>query len=174
MTTLLAKTITRKPIVFIARSADSVQFSFRDGGRPATATLETRYGPMDFYLGQIRDAVESPDGRTIELRTTQYRYTLQPHGMDDSLFRWEYVRLPAEGATYCRHHLQGSIPISFTDSSGAAHTTTLDAWHLPTGWLAVEEVLRFCIVDLGVEPLAEDWDQVLADSHQRFQPDLTG
>jgi hypothetical protein len=43
---------------------------------------------------------------------------------------------------------------------------TLNDLHLPTGWVPVEEVLRFCIVDLGVRPLGRDWNEVLRESEQ--------
>jgi hypothetical protein len=31
--------------------------------------------------------------------------------------------------------------------------SSFNDWHLPTGWVPIEEIIRFCIVDLGVPPL---------------------
>jgi hypothetical protein len=47
--------------------------------------------------------------------------------------------------------------------------------HVPTGFVAIEEVLRFCIVDLGVPPLAgEDrWNTALDESYRRFKTEFT-
>ena len=40
----------------------------------------------------------------------------------------------------------------------------LNELHLPTGWVPIEEVLRFCIDDLGVRPLSPGWHETLAAS----------
>ena len=53
------------------------------------------------------------------------------------------------------------------------HAVPLNDLHLPTGYVAFEEVLRFCIVDLHVRPLAEDWDQTLRNSYDRFKTEFT-
>jgi hypothetical protein len=45
--------------------------------------------------------------------------------------------------------------------------------HLPTGFVALEEVLRFCIVDLGVNPLSDEWNGVLEESYRLFKTEFT-
>jgi hypothetical protein len=40
--------------------------------------------------------------------------------------------------------------------------------HIPAPRMSVEEVLRFCIDQLGVKPLRDDWAPVLADSEDLF------
>jgi len=50
---------------------------------------------------------------------------------------------------------------------------SLNDLHLPTGWVTIEEVIRFCIVDLGVPTNpAHDWDAVLEASYQTFRTDF--
>lgn len=169
LTAILAKTIAGKPLVLAPFSPDSIQLSFRDGGIPTSTPLNTRYGPIDLFIGQICDAVEDKTSGRPRLRTRSYRYTLQPQGMDDPLFRWEYIAFPEEGTTYCRHHLQGLISFEIPDGRGGTHAVSLNNWHLPTGWTTVEEVIRFCIVDLGVTPLAEEWDAILHASDETFR-----
>lgn len=71
-----------------------------------------------------------------------------PAGADDPLFRWEFVRFPSSGSFWCRNHLQGPINIGV-----GGRTVNLNDWHLPTGLVPIEEIIRFCIVDLGVPPL---------------------
>ena len=39
--------------------------------------------------------------------------------------------------------------------------------HLPTGHVALQDVLRFAIVDLGVAPLRDDWEAILGDDSPR-------
>ena len=41
--------------------------------------------------------------------------------------------------------------------------------HIPSGRVSFEEVARFAIVELGVSPDREDWDDILAESLLRFQ-----
>ncbi|MEV6299571.1 hypothetical protein AB0M02_09220 [Actinoplanes sp. NPDC051861] len=40
--------------------------------------------------------------------------------------------------------------------------------HIPGSRMSVEGVLRFCIDQLGVKPLRDDWASVLADSEDLF------
>ncbi|HEX5166289.1 MAG TPA: hypothetical protein VFV93_12885 [Thermomicrobiales bacterium] len=80
------------------------------------------------------------------------------------------MRFPSDGSFWCRNHLQGPIPIAI-----GGKRVSLNDWHLPTGWVPIEEVIRFCIVDLGVEPLdrsldANDnsgWHTRLTESYQQ-------
>jgi hypothetical protein len=37
----------------------------------------------------------------------------------------------------------------------------------------LEEIVRFCIVDLNVKPLTAKWDEVLFASYQRFKAEFT-
>lgn len=96
--------------------------------------------------------------------THEYKYMITPEGAEEALWRWEYVKDWPEGAEWCRHHLQGDIRL---DISG--QELELDDVHLPTGYVTIEEIIRFCIVDLGVKPLTKDWHQVLEDSYQTFK-----
>ena len=98
---------------------------------------------------------------------SEYRYTLTPAGADEPLLRWEYVRSPPPGAEWCRHHLQGSEELEIN-----GYVVPLDAFHLPTGYVTFEEVLRFCIVDLGVLPLHRNWSAILRDSYEQFKAEF--
>jgi hypothetical protein len=43
---------------------------------------------------------------------------------------------------------------------------------LPTAFVTIEEVLRFCIVDLGARALDRNWHDVLTKSYQMFKGDF--
>jgi len=45
----------------------------------------------------------------------------------------------------------------------------LNDLHLPTGYVLLEEIIRFCIVDLGVRTLDADWNKTLEDSEEKFK-----
>jgi len=170
---VLARTVTQTRLVPIGRPGLSrqLQVAFRGGGgRLPAARLRTRFGPMALYIGQLCETV--PVGGQHQLVTVEYRYTLTPGELEEAagrepLLRWEYVREPGGDARWCRHHLQGPIRLDVGRQS-----VMLNDWHLPTGYVTVEEVLRFCIVDLGVEPLAPDWHEILERSYRRFKHDF--
>jgi hypothetical protein len=160
LTTLLAHTLTHKPLIAtFAGPTPTVFLSFRDGGQPSRAELHTRFGPMDLFVGQLYDAV-AVDRSTYQLRPIEYQYTLTPVGSSEPLLRWEFVSTQPTHARWCQHHLQGPIPLRLGDAA----SVQLNDLHLPTGWVLLEEVVRFCIVDLGVQPLSADWDSRLRAS----------
>ncbi|MCO5176630.1 MAG: hypothetical protein M9890_06620 [Thermomicrobiales bacterium] len=126
---------------------------------------------MDFYIAQTLDGVEDPDRKQLRLRAVSYVYALQPHSWDDRIVRWEYVKFPAQESFWCRHHLQGPLEFAIRDSRGAIHTSTLNEWHLPTGWVTIEEVIRFCLHDLEASALTDrqEWHAALNDSIEIFR-----
>ncbi len=136
--------------------------AFRQAGSPVTAPLNTGFGPMGLYIGQVCDSLETKQGR--QLVTVEYQYTLTLDGAAEALLRWEYVRQP-EGL-WCRHHLQGPVPLAI---GRRGESVPLNDLHLPTGYVTIEEVLRFCIMDLKIEPLSDDWDAILTASYEKFR-----
>jgi hypothetical protein len=48
---------------------------------------------------------------------------------------------------------------------GGAHRKT----HIPTGRVAMEDVVRMCLRDLGTEPQRGDWAEVLEESQAAFE-----
>jgi hypothetical protein len=128
------------------------EIGFRQGGLVSAASLQTRYGPMELFLGQTCDGIEGQRER-VRLRTIAYKYSIAPAGANDPLFRWEFVRSPSSNSFWCRHHRQGPVDVNI-----GGRTVNLNDWHLPTGWVPIEEIIRFCIVDLGVSPLDSSVD----------------
>lgn len=86
----------------------------------------------------------------------------------EALLRWEYVKQwPTANDQWCRHHLQG--PVNLALGGGVL----LQHLHLPTGYVVIEDVIRFCINDLGVPFLSAGWHQELEDSYKRFREEST-
>lgn len=138
-----------------------VQLSFRAGGRVIAAPLVTRYGSLGLYVGRIYEAAVDRDRPSPRL--IRYRYAL--HAADDAepVIRWEYGGRPAdESARWCRYHIQGTFLVRL-----GGRAVPLNELHMPTGEVPIEEVIRFCIVDLGAEPLSRDWDEILTESRRR-------
>lgn len=163
---VLATTVTQTRLVPVEPRAGAtlIHVSFRQRGQPIEAPLAARFGRLRLYLGQVCDGVPLKDGQ-VQLRTLGYKYTLTVDDEVEPLFRWEFGRqMPG---FYCRHHLQGAVPLQI-----GRHAVSLNDLHLPTGYVRVEEILRFCVADLGVRPRSEEWDWVLRDSYERLKSEL--
>ena len=157
---LLNRTLThRRLISYIEREDEFVIIQFRQAGHVQPVRLNTQYGPMDLGLS-LHCVPEVETRRRVNLRATWYRYTLQPHDQREPMFRWEYVAEPeGEDAFWARHHIQGPAPINV-----GSQYVSLNDLHVPTGPVPIEEIIRFCINDLGVAPLSDDWDATLLES----------
>jgi hypothetical protein len=124
--------------------------------------VSSRFGPLALYLGQTCTTFQDAKDDPSRLQTISYKYTVRPENDEQPKFRWEYTKEFAE--RYCRHHLQG--PIVFPFGKGEL---SLNDVHLPTGYVTVEEIVRFCIVDLEARPLSEDWHSHLEESYRLFK-----
>jgi len=175
LNTLLHRTITPQPLIMTgatpaADGAQRMQFTFRQGG-PVLAELQSRVGVLGLYVGQVCEARPSDqDGPPI--RTVNYRYALHV-GTDinsEPVMRWEFDRRPADPqAQWSRRHLQGPIPLSFGPT-----TVSLNDLHLPTGYVTLEDVIRFCVHDLGVPAIRSDWNDILIQSYREFKDQFVG
>ena len=125
---------------------------------------------MHFYIGQLLRVHREPS-KKYRLSTHAYWYRLQ-HSPDlnaQAAIRWEYERELPPGKHHCRHHLQQSAKLDLGNGS-----LNLNKVHVPTGWVTIEEVIRFLIVELGTKPPCGDvWSDVLATSERAFFEDFT-
>lgn len=139
---------------------------FLQGDDLVPLQLETEsHGALDLYISQELAAVEHGKGdEAFRLETWAYAYRL--HVGEHPVFRWEYEKRPKN--KYPRHHVQ-------MHTTALVGETSFDLKHLhtPTGWVTVEEVIRFMITDLGCRPLCDDWEEKLAESERRFFVDFT-
>jgi hypothetical protein len=172
---LLSKTVeTATPFLEMQEGKSRSVVSFRENG-PATAEIKTRFGKLYLYVAQALEAEEQgreagSKGERFRLRTVQYWYRLQaaPGIHEPALIRWEYdTHTPRH--RQCRHHVQ-------FESSLRVGKKKLDMnkLHLPSGWVTVEEVIRFLIHDLDAHPpCGAKWPQVLIKSERAFYEDFT-
>ena len=166
---LFNTTVTHQRLTAVEVGSHFV-LSFRDpaGGRfgkPMAVPLGAS-GSYGLAVAQHCDSVV--DGSQHILRTLRYRYALylpSPEPDPEPVLRWEYEKYRKDNVgLWCRHHLQGTVPIDLGQGP-----RTLNSYHLPTGYVTIEEVLRFLIVELGVPPLNGDWDATLDASYDAFK-----
>ena len=161
---LLNRTVTDARLSLIhVRNDDKAQITFRNGSTPIAAPVAN---DLFLYVGQNLRVARQQD-KTWKLRTTGYRYRIQgsPGLEDEDCLRWEYVSRETRDAQHCRHHLhlQGEYEL------GPRRTIPLADVHIPTGWVMLEEIIRFLITDLGVRPKEEDWENPLRESEELFK-----
>lgn len=161
---LLSTTVTQRRLVSLEVGDVRAAISFRRAGSATDVPLKSDFGRLHLYLGQYCETVPS-DGGGFQVVTVAYAYHLRAEGAEEPTFRWEYERDPIDpDARYCRHHLQGSVPLEI-----GGRELSMNDIHLPTGWVTVEEVLRFCIAELGVKPLKKNWHEILTTSYGMFK-----
>ncbi len=162
---LLNRTITDAPLSLIhARNEDRAQVAFRRGQASIAAPVFTN--DLFLYIGQVLRVAQQRDG-SWKLRTVQYRYRIQGSAglEDEDCLRWEYVSREVRDTAHCRHHLhlQGEYTL------GPRRTIPLAKVHIPTGWVTVEEIIRFLITELDVRPKEQGWEKLLRESEEAFK-----
>ncbi|HTF36075.1 MAG TPA: hypothetical protein VK714_20510 [Myxococcota bacterium] len=127
---------------------------------------------MGLYLGQ-RCETRLVDGEH-QVATLSYQYklyasgTFTPGDEREALLRWEYLKhWPTDEDRWCRHHVQGPVNLGLGDG------VLLKDLHLPTGYVVIEDVIRFCVADLGVHPLSDGWHDHLMESYELFRKEST-
>ena len=156
----------------IEKTGTTSRVGFLQGTVLVPITIETRCGPLDFYVSQLVKAERVKGGKSdqsFRLSTLKYQYILA-ESVDSraEVMRWEYDRVLPEGKLHCRHHLHQRHTIKL----GTADFD-LDKAHMPTGWVLLEEVFRFLIVELSLKPATPDWDDRLIRSTRKFHDSFT-
>lgn len=174
LSTLLSTTLTQSHVQCVRLRPDLVSVRLTSNKGPGATILSRRFGKrIVLALGQHLTSDVTDAGERV-LRTVKYTYAIALPDANDSIIRWDYEKTPdGSEATHCRHHVQGIAMLSvdgkepFRMDDGSP--LLFDDFHTPTGYVAIEEIIRFCIVDLGVKPLHEDWDRTLKDSLAEFR-----
>ena len=163
------------PVLCPRRRGQPLQrtLSFANPEHDDAVPLKIDGGTIYLYMAQELRAVRE-DG-AYRLRTVAYWYKLFPRSPlenDDALVRWEYKAADPGCPGPCRHHVQfGKMAPRM--ALGATHFD-LTRFHMPTGWVLMEEVLRFLVHELGMKPRCGDrWPEVLRDSEDKFYDSFT-
>ena len=151
------------------RGATNAVLEFSKGDGVSTCLpVKSEYG--DLYLSLFQALIVEPEGKRWRLETIEYRYRLldEDNPRADAAIRWEYLRTPPHA--YPRHHLQTRSRVELADG---ILVLPLSRLHTPSGWVTIEELIRFLIYDLGVRPRNDEWPAILNDSESKFYVDFT-
>jgi hypothetical protein len=138
---LLNQTITDAPLSLAYRKDGLfAQFAFRDDSDfPMVAPLFSR--GLFLAVSQQLEVEPQPD-ETWRLRTMEYNYHLLEGPSPDSrwIIRWEYKSHSRQRNEHPRHHVHLAAVVDTP-----AGRMDFDKLHLSTGWVTIEEVIRFLI-----------------------------
>lgn len=139
--------------------------------------LPQRLSGSNLYLSivQLYRVVEDEDLERGLWRATitQYVYTLRRASTSwesdkpETLISYQWHPRPGARYNYPHLHLGAASGIGPAGESLLSNKS-----HIPTGRIAVEDVIRFAISQLGVRPLREDWSEVLDETqgrHERYR-----
>lgn len=158
---LLHHTITDVPLVQIIQG-DRALLQFRRDGESVAVDVGEGY---HLFFSQTLQAKKQKK-KEFRLRTLAYAYRIAdgPRFQDDWFWRWEYVSRHQQDGLHPRNHCHLPLALPCLGQDLLLHKL-----HIPTGWVTIEEVIRFLIHELGVTPASEEWDRHLRDSEKKFQ-----
>jgi len=134
-------------------------FAGTDGSVPLRGT--------DLNLAFIRhySIVRTQADQSYVVRTAYYAYGLEDGETGREIFAYHW-------------HPDGSGPIRYPhlhlEHGAQVGRNELTRGHLPTGRVALEDVLTFLIEQFNVKPRRNDWRKVLQETTDVFQPYPTG
>jgi hypothetical protein len=102
--------------------------------------------------------------KDYRLRTLGYAYRIAtgPRRNDPYVVRWEYVSHELQNALHPRHHCHFPLHLE----CAANRRFGLDKMHIASGWVTIEEVLRYLFHELKVPARDKNWDKLLRESEQ--------
>jgi hypothetical protein len=97
---------------------------------------------------------EDTDGWRVEI--VGYLYAIEYDGRELVAYHW---------------HPHGDSPITWPHMHVGADIRVGDRWlgkvHLPTGTVGLEQVVALAIVELGAEPLRDEWERLIDETAVR-------
>jgi hypothetical protein len=110
-------------------------------------------GGLTLEIGMLYEIVETDDPQRgpFKISTRGYSYSIRDGNGLAAAHHWH----PTGDSSYHEPHIH--VPATFP------------GLHFPCGRTSLEEVVRFCIRELGVEPRREDWESILTMNEDRFQ-----
>lgn len=162
----LNKVLTHHRLEFTVRHTkqEKTLLHFQDSHKEAVA-ISLPSSAWRLYLSFGLHAI--PEGRDYVLHILQYAHRIQQTALiqDEAEVRFEYVSREIDpSARWCRHHVQ-----FHRDSHSSLPDFSLSKLHIPTGWVTIENVIRFLVSDLGIHPLTETWEEELKKSEEQFR-----
>ncbi len=168
----------QRAVSCISKSVLGVSGGYRVGDTPHSLTfgdgLPQKLKGPNVYLSIVhkyrivRD--DTPGRGPWRVTIDHYVYTIRRSPSSDSSSKHEklisYQWHPNPQGRYNYPHLH-LYPDSIVGSPSEAAKLSSKS-HIPTGRVAMEDIIRFVITQLNVQPLRKDWEKVLNETQERF------
>jgi hypothetical protein len=117
-------------------------------------TAKMRGGRLSIDVAEEYEIRKEPDGWRVEV--VGYLYAIGYEGRELIAYHW---------------HPSGNSPVTRPHMHVGTDVRVGDRWlgkvHLPTGTVALEQVVALAIVELGGEPLRDDWERLVEEAGTR-------
>lgn len=151
----------------VTRSILVVSGGYYPSAEPHAATIGdggpvrlTGRNPVFLVVRHHYRAIEAPGPRgPWKVSTAGYLYSLKD-SEDHDIISYHWHPTGGSGVTYPHLHLGAGARVGHNELANA---------HIPTGRIALEDVLRLAIRDLGVTPLRNDWAEVLDSTQAAYE-----
>lgn len=168
---LLHSTITDAPVSLVElKKSESRWEAWLSLGGKARDFKAVPLQPLPWHLAFLQKVAAIRDKKgNWRLRTLEYSYRLQegPGLHSRWFFRFEYKSREILDALHPRNHLHIPLPLDC-----GTRTIDLERVHIPTGWLTIEELIRFLVNELEVKAKSKNWDTILRNSEERFRGEM--
>lgn len=128
-----------------------------DRGEPVRLAGDDELCLSTIFMYRVVRAERGRDPWKVE--ATAYYHALEtPDAKEIVAFHWH----PSQASTFAHPHMHLGAGIG-------ADLGILEKTHIPTGRIALEDVLKFAILELGVEPKRDDCHDVLSETRAAFE-----
>lgn len=98
--------------------------------------------------------------------TKHYLYSVLDHDLNDLVGFHYHPELDQDPILHPHIHV-------YADGDKRYSGFNLHRRHIPSGRVALEDVIEWLIVELEVKPIRDDWQKVLHDTREKFKRNKT-
>jgi hypothetical protein len=114
-------------------------------------TAKMRGGPLSIDVAEEYELRQGADGWRVAI--VGYLYAIGYEGRELIAYHWH----PSGDSSIAKPHMHVGAAIQVGDR-------WLGKVHLPTGTVSLAQVVELAIVELGVEPLRDDWERLIGEA----------
>ncbi len=138
-----------------------IQWSLDENGDASHIRLTRKQGAPLFI--DINQALEPPDkANGFHISTKQYLYSIFDAQIKELISFHFHPELTADPILYPHIHV-------YADDDPRFKQFNLHKRHIPSGRVALEDIIDWLISELGVQPIREDWQSILNQTSERFK-----
>lgn len=117
-------------------------------------TAKMRGAPLSIDVAERYEVRQGEGGWRVEI--AGYLYAIGHEGKELVSYHWH----PGGSSSIIWPHMHVGVDVRVGDR-------WLGKVHLPTGAVGLEQIVALAIVELGVEPLREDWERLVGEAAAR-------